>query len=31
MGFEKTAALLGGLEAWAAAGNPIVVAGQESH
>lgn len=31
MGFENTAALKGGLEAWAAAGNPTVLAGQERH
>jgi 3-mercaptopyruvate sulfurtransferase SseA len=29
MGFERTAALKGGLDAWAADGNPVA-AGQES-
>jgi rhodanese-related sulfurtransferase len=29
MGFERTAALTGGLDAWAAAGNPVVMPGQE--
>lgn len=29
MGFERTAALTGGLDAWEAAGNPVTTAGQE--
>jgi rhodanese-related sulfurtransferase len=29
MGFERTAALRGGLDAWAAAGNPVAGTSQE--